>query len=63
MEKTINSASVAKSPEMADIFCKYGKAYIQDSLPLGRSGGTSALPFYYPPLLISSYVISMSVPG
>lgn len=29
MEKTINSASGAKSPEMADIFCKYGKAYIE----------------------------------
>lgn len=41
-----------------------GDDHIQDSLPLGRSGGTLTRPLYYPPsLLISSYVISMSVPG
>ena len=35
MDKTINSASGAKSPEMADIFCKYGKEYIEShSMPL-----------------------------
>jgi len=35
MEKTINATSGGKSPEMADIFCKYGKAYIEShSMPL-----------------------------
>ena len=35
MEKIINSSSGGKSPEMADIFCKYGKAYIEShSMPL-----------------------------
>ena len=35
MEKTINSVSGEKSPELADIFCKYGKAYIEShSMPL-----------------------------
>ena len=29
MEKTINSSRGEKSPEMADIFCKYGKGYIE----------------------------------
>ena len=34
MVKTANSISDNKSPEMADIFCKYGKAYIEShSMP------------------------------
>lgn len=35
MVKTINSISNRKNPEMADIFCKYGKAYIEShSMPM-----------------------------
>jgi len=48
MVKTNNSINGKKNPEMADIFCKYGHAYIEShSMPLEHYKIMNAIDLFF----------------